>query len=313
MSLLYREKALEKLSSPEQLDQLITVVNPRSWIALLAVSIIVFVFIFWLLFGSVPITIDGDGIITDPMSVNNIVAEESGLIKNLQVNYNDLLEKDQEIAALVHPKSIKRREIRNNLLILDTLMKKHQSPEIVEQLEDIKEEVKRMQADEGSFTIKSPMTGRLVSLWVSNNDFVRIGDALGVIESETKDLKVLIYMPISQGQQIQAGMKVEISPDIVNKEDYGFILGEVTRINKFPETKESIMRYLHNESLAKRFLENGTQVMVVVKLIRDPDSYSGFKWSSGKGPQVKIGNDTLCSATITLREIKPLSFFFSKK
>ena len=310
---LYREKALKKLSSPEQLDQLITVVNPRGWIALAATGLVVVLFVIWLFYGSIPISIDGDGIMTTPGGIKKIVAEESGILKSVNIKFNDIIEKDQVIAEIKPPPLEKRRDLLVNLKLLQDLESRTNCSDIKVELDRFMFQIRKILLEEENYQVKSPMRGKIVSLWASENDYVKIGDTLGVVESPVQNLEALIYMPLAQGKQISPGMKVEISPSIVNEEDFGFIIGEVTRVSEFPETKESMMRYLHNESLVDLFLQKGTQILVHVKPIKDPNTFSGFKWSSEAGPQVKITNDTLCSATITIRDTKPISFFFSIK
>lgn len=313
MASLYREKALKKLSSPEQLDQLITVVNPRGWVALLSMGLLVLVFVLWLFYGSIPITIDGDGIMTTPRGVQKVIAEESGILKNISVKYNEIIEKDQVIAEIKPPPLERRRDLIANLKLLQDLEYRAKSPEIKIELDRFMFQIRKILLEEENFPIRSPIRGKIVSLWASENDYVKIGDALGIIESPDKDLLALIYMPLAQGKQISKGMKVEISPSVVNEEDFGFIEGEVLIVSEFPETKESMMRFLHNESLVNLFMVKGTQILVYVKPVKDPNTFSGFKWSSGSGPQIKMTNDTLCSATITIRKTKPISFFFGHK
>ena len=51
---LFRESALERLSSPEQLDQQLQVTSPRGWIALLALWSVLAAIMVWSIVGSVP-------------------------------------------------------------------------------------------------------------------------------------------------------------------------------------------------------------------------------------------------------------------
>jgi HlyD family secretion protein len=60
---IFRKVALERLSSPEQLDQLVTLTSPIGWAAALALVLIVAAGIGWSVFGSLPTTVDGDGIL----------------------------------------------------------------------------------------------------------------------------------------------------------------------------------------------------------------------------------------------------------
>jgi len=55
MAELFRKAALERLSSPEQLDKAITVSKPVSWLALIGITIVILAFIVWLVFSSFPV------------------------------------------------------------------------------------------------------------------------------------------------------------------------------------------------------------------------------------------------------------------
>ena len=57
MSGLFRKVALERLSSPEQLDKAITVSSPVSWLALIGVTVIIAAGILWLVFSGLPVVI----------------------------------------------------------------------------------------------------------------------------------------------------------------------------------------------------------------------------------------------------------------
>src|SRR6266700_8109835 len=60
---IFRKVALERLSSPEQLDQLITLTSPIAWTALLAISLLLSAIVAWGIFGSVPTRVQGSGIL----------------------------------------------------------------------------------------------------------------------------------------------------------------------------------------------------------------------------------------------------------
>jgi hypothetical protein len=58
---IFRKESLERLSSPERLDQLMQVVSPRSWLPLVALGSIVGVAVIWSIYGRIPITVEGQG------------------------------------------------------------------------------------------------------------------------------------------------------------------------------------------------------------------------------------------------------------
>jgi hypothetical protein len=66
---IFRPAALERMSSPEQLDRLMPVTSPRGWVALSALGIIFLATFLWALFGTVYTTAEGQGILIRPQGV----------------------------------------------------------------------------------------------------------------------------------------------------------------------------------------------------------------------------------------------------
>jgi HlyD family secretion protein len=60
---IFRQIALERLSSPEQLDRLITLTSPAGWAALGAIAVLQAGIVGWGVFGSVPTRVEGAGIL----------------------------------------------------------------------------------------------------------------------------------------------------------------------------------------------------------------------------------------------------------
>lgn len=55
---IFRKKALSRISSPEQLDQYLTVTGPGVWLPLLAVIVLLIGGIVWMIFGQINITMN---------------------------------------------------------------------------------------------------------------------------------------------------------------------------------------------------------------------------------------------------------------
>ncbi len=60
---IFRKEALERLSSPEQLDQLMQIVTPRSWLPLAALSSLLACGLVWSFVGRIPVTTSGKGVL----------------------------------------------------------------------------------------------------------------------------------------------------------------------------------------------------------------------------------------------------------
>lgn len=70
-SSIFRKESLERLSSPEQLDQLMQVVNAKSWIPLATLGSLVMLALIWSVFGRIPTTAIGKGTLVHPNATSN--------------------------------------------------------------------------------------------------------------------------------------------------------------------------------------------------------------------------------------------------
>jgi HlyD family secretion protein len=101
---LFRAAALERFSSPEQLDRLVTITPARSWLALVALWLLIAGASSWAVLGSVPIRVGGDGIlVTRGGSVYDAMASAAGNVVALTVTPGALVAKGDTIARLAQP------------------------------------------------------------------------------------------------------------------------------------------------------------------------------------------------------------------
>ncbi len=63
-SSLFRQEALEQISSPEQLDQLIQVVTLKDWLPLASIGFLVALALIWSIVGRIPVFVEAKGLLT---------------------------------------------------------------------------------------------------------------------------------------------------------------------------------------------------------------------------------------------------------
>ena len=97
---LFRKEALDRLSSPERLDQLMQVVQPKKWIPLAAMGSLIAVGLTWSVFGRIPITIAGQGVLVFPSKVAAFQSPSSGQVLSLTIHSGDQVKKGQVIATI---------------------------------------------------------------------------------------------------------------------------------------------------------------------------------------------------------------------
>ncbi|AFY95071.1 NHLP bacteriocin system secretion protein [Chamaesiphon minutus] len=100
---LFRDEALERLSSPERLDQLMNVVKPRAWLPLAGFGSLVAAGLLWSIFGRISLTVSGQGVLIYPRSVVQFQAPSDGTIVKLNIKSGDTVKKGDIIGTIDQP------------------------------------------------------------------------------------------------------------------------------------------------------------------------------------------------------------------
>jgi len=70
--------------------------------------------------------------------------------------------------------------------------------------------------------------------------------------------------------------------------------------------RQVIFLKLQNDELVRDLYGRSPPTQIVSKLDTS-QTFSGLKWSSADGPQVKISSGTICKAQITIQKQRPIS------
>lgn len=113
---LFRKEALQEITSPEQLDQLIQVVTPRAWLVMAALYLLLFSLILWSFLGSVPTRAEGYGILLagDGEIYSAVAPDGPSRVDKFLVNPGDKVTKDQVLAILSRPDLSEEIQITQN-------------------------------------------------------------------------------------------------------------------------------------------------------------------------------------------------------
>lgn len=105
----FRKAALEKLSTPEKLDQLIKVMSPKGWIALVTITIIMFTAIGWGFMGKVKTKLTVTGVLLGG-EIHEVVATSQGQLINLKVAIGDQIQEGAIVAIIEQPELLQQVE-----------------------------------------------------------------------------------------------------------------------------------------------------------------------------------------------------------
>lgn len=145
---LFRETALKVKTDPEQLGELLVVVNPASWYAMAGVLSVLAIAVLWAFFGSIPIRAEGRGIFIGENGTVTVQALIDGIVQKIYVKPGDYVKKGTLMVEVYDPNEdlkLKSAEIKVANLTRD--------------LKSLQEEIAREEAASIS-SIKSDLTAK---------------------------------------------------------------------------------------------------------------------------------------------------------
>jgi HlyD family secretion protein len=161
--------------------------------------------------------------------------------------------------------------------------------------------------------IKSPNSGCIFEITAIAGQVVQPGSRLGTMQIAGDQHEFLqsgvVYFAIADGKKIQPGMKILVTPDTIKRERFGSILGEVVAVSPLAITRAGATSVVGNSEVINRLIDSeGGKIEVMVKLNLNPDTVSGYQWSSSQGPNTQLTLGTTLTAKVTVEETAPITF-----
>jgi len=398
---IFRQAALDRLSSPEKLDEPVRLVGAPGWLIILTFTIAIATGVVWAATVKAPIKVTAQGILIDRAGLVEIVANKAGLLEMVNLAPGDTVEAGQIVARMSRTDlsrdltsaraklagteerfsrlktfyaEQKRREDRsdterrksnartrkllaNRLLLLDervvsvtSLVKRKVvlrnrlidaqvaasdarerifilEGEILSldlgaverestrrlallderlNVEGQKREIVRLTGQlKDQQVIRSSRAGLVAEVKVNSGDVVQPGTALATLApaGANGDLVAVLYIPPGEGKRVEIGMATQILPSTVEREVYGYIVGEVSSVGALPATYEGMRRTLQNDQLVTQLSANGAPIEVRIRMRRDQSTLTGFAWSSSSGPAGGVNAGTLIKGRVIVDKV----------
>jgi biotin carboxyl carrier protein len=316
-SKLFRKAALDRLSSPEQLDTLMRVTNAKAWLALVGCGLIIVTALVWGVLGSVRTKVDASGILLGGGGLIELTAQGDGDLTSVEVAAGDLVKKDQVIAKIAQPALAQQIESQKRRLLELNQDAEHEKLNVTQsgRRDRLKGELERLEKQfEENSRVVSDIDGRVVELRAMKGEHLTAGKPIIAIErsGDGAELEALLYFDSHVGKALTPGMQVEIVPSVIRKDRDGVLLGRVRAVEQYPSTRAGMMGALRNEQLVDAFLQSagGAPIAVRAQILPDPATPSGFRWSSGNGPVLRLTSGTPCTAAVITRTHRPIALVF---
>ena len=123
-SKIFRKVSLERLSSPERLDEVMNITDGRGWLALAAVGLLLASAIVWSFVGILPEKVEGRGILVRSGGVLEVVADDSGRVRDIPISVGDSVNEGQVVAWISQPEVLELYQ--STRTDLESLQEEHQ-------------------------------------------------------------------------------------------------------------------------------------------------------------------------------------------
>lgn len=226
MKSVFRKVALERLSSPEQLDLLMQVTSTRSWLAFLALSAVLAAAAYWGVAGRIPVEVEAPAVLIRSGGIRNLLSTTAGQIRALHVAPGDVVGAEQVIA--------------------DIMPLAGGDPIPVYSMH------------EGRVLGLKSGVGEIVT----PGDALANLEAVGPEAA----LEAVLYLAPAEGQQVRAGMPVTIVPHVALPDGRALLSGAVTSVGELPVSRQRAVQLLGSEELADAILGAPTPLEVHVRI-----------------------------------------------
>lgn len=163
--------------------------------------------------------------------------------------------------------------------------------------------------------VTAPTAGSVVELSLNPGDLVAPGTSVMRLLSATSAttasgngaVHAIIFVSNNDGKKVKEGMPAQIMPSTTRLQKDGFIHGKVIKVAKIPSSRDGMMRRLKNATLVDSLLSTGAPFEMEIALDTAPQSPSGYRWSSGDGPDISIDVGTMAQANMVVGQQRIIS------
>ena len=305
---LFSKEALDKLRSPERLDNLLSVTNPISWMLLTAVLIFIFSILIWSIFGAFTVKADGMGLIMDSAGVAEIYHISGGKVTDIYVSKGDFVKRGTLIAHVVQAGSF-----------ADTVIAQH-SMDLAGNDREAASRAYEYDAKRANQIlledVYSDYNGVVDEIMIAKGAMISGSTPICSIRltQNTDELSGIFYIPVEKGKRVEVGQTIQLVPNGVDVSESGSLLGIVRSVSQYPVSVQVVQKNLGNSQLASWFFEQQKSSLMEVRfdLIKNPDDVSGYLWTSKVGDHRPITPGSFCKGSIVIERKPPIERVFYK-
>jgi HlyD family secretion protein len=134
----------------------------------------------------------------------------------------------------------------------------------------------------------------------------RSKNILSIETSRGHGLEFIAFVPITGADKIKPGQPVRITPNAATREEEGTMLGAVREIGHTAASTEALHALLQSDDLVRSFTSQGPVILAYLDLDEDPNTVSGYAWTSSRGADEPVSAGNFGSADVEVRSDRPI-------
>lgn len=264
----FRQQALAKLQSAEELDLPVRFARPQGWLVLSVTVVVMAAASVWAVTGTVASTVGAPAVLTHAQGSYVLQSPVAGQVTAVLAEEGERLAADAPV--------LKVRTAQGGTSVVRTVAA-------------------------GRVTALAATIGAIISTGANIAAVEKVAHA-------GDPLYATVYVPAESASTIPADAAVDLTVQSVPTQRYGVLRGRVKSVGRSVQTQQQITSYLGDSQLGEQFTKKGRPVAVLVSLDRSSRTKSGLKWSSADGPPYPLTSMTLATGSIRLADQRPVDW-----
>ena len=300
---LFQEKALNTLSTPEQLDQRIRMIPSGAWILFAAVVVGAAAALLWMFLGTISSGADYHGVVFDYNDVISMRAQEDGTLGDVLVEEGDMVAKGDIIAVIHNESSLEKiKQLR------------HRQKDLSEDSARYRKLQEEIDSCRAGYMLRSTADGVVQKIRLTGQAVAK-GDVVAAIvpQDDYSYQEVYIYVPKEEIGALEIGMEAQITPSYVTREEYGYVEGIISDIDDNIVTENHIIKHMGTMDYVEEILPSQNCVEVTIQLSVSGSGDGSYVWSNPKGKNLSIRSGDRCKVRIIKQEYHPYELIMNER
>jgi multidrug efflux pump subunit AcrA (membrane-fusion protein) len=272
----FRQQALAKLQSPEELDLPVRFARPQGWLVLSVTLVAMAAASVWATTGSVASTVGAPAVLTHGQGSYLLQSPVAGQVTAVLAKQGQRLPADSPV--------LKVRTQRS-------------TPQGTQ--------------EEQETVVRTISAGRISAIAATVGQIIRTGTNVAAVEKVAHaddPLYATVYVPAENAASIPAHAAVDLTVQSVPRQEYGVLRGRVKSVDRTAQSAQAVAAFLGDTQLGEQFTKKGRPVAVTVRLIEASGTRSGYAWSTAQGPPFALTSMTMATASVKLADQRPVDW-----